>query len=534
MGVLNNVEKGMKMRTGVKAFGKVNKGAADNQKPGTAIYRHREWRGLQDTAYDYAKWTQLWAILIRWALLHPVQNVKAIFRYRWMFTYLATPSFFDRICSGERGAGLRAARCNLNCMADEVTSALTTIFSADLNLHPGSKKAEELSRKIICFDELLPGLIGRGFPNCKTILMQMFPMFMPSLIDQQISEHYIDQMELYGLPADVCSLPSFEAGLAIEDDYPKIGSCMVTSNMPCDSSIMTSMIQDRHTGLPTQPLNVPLRWKRQEVQDYAVEEILSAIAFIEEQTGEKCDWDALKEACEVWNGQNLAKFEKWEFNRTDIPPHTGASVWLYRVFEHQVACGDPKALKNDKKVNSMIRKQVEAGKCPKTIRHRAVLWSTPANNYPNFNNWLLECWGIESVCEMFDIHGTGLIDTSSRESMLLGIADMIETSTMRAHTKGGYEVMLYDLWEKVEEYNADMIIMYDQISCKGVSAINGLFEEGAIKRDIPMCRVRHDLLDPTSVSRREMRADVNRFMQTVMGETPLDPSLVDFDDDESW
>jgi hypothetical protein len=91
--------------------------------------------------------------------------------------------------------------------------------------------------------------------------------------------------KLYGLPPDVCSLPSFEAGLAIEDDYPKIGCCMLTSNMPCDSSIMTSMIQDRRIGLPTQQLNVPLRWKREDVQEYAVEEILSAIDFIEKHTG---------------------------------------------------------------------------------------------------------------------------------------------------------------------------------------------------------------------------------------------------------
>ena len=33
---------------------------------------------------------------------------------------------------------------------------------------------------------------------------------------------------------------------------------------------------------------------------------------------------------------------------------------------------------------------------------------------------------------------------------------------------------------------------------------------------------------------RESSKDVNVFMQTVMNETPLDPSLVDFDDDESW
>lgn len=98
----------------------------------------------------------------------------------------------------------------------------------------------------------------------------------------------------------------------------------------------------------------------------------------------------------------------------------------------------------------------------------------------------------------------------------------------------GYEVMYDDLWEKYEEFHADMIIMFDQISCKGVGAISGLFEEGAQRRGIKMCTVRQDLMDPTSISRRDMRRDVNVFMQTVMGEEPLDPTLVDFDDDLSW
>jgi len=96
----------------------MEKGAADNLNEGTGIYRHREWRGLRDTAYDYAKWVQLWGILIGWAMRNPVQNAKALLRYRWMFSYLTAPAFFDRLCAGQRGAGLRASRCNLNHMAE--------------------------------------------------------------------------------------------------------------------------------------------------------------------------------------------------------------------------------------------------------------------------------------------------------------------------------------------------------------------------------------------------------------------------------
>ena len=512
----------------------MSKGMADNMQPKTGIYKHREWRGLKDTAFDYGQWCVLWGKLIKWALGHPIQNVKAILRYRWMYTYLTVPSFFDRICEGQRGAGLRGARYNLNYLAEVVTKELDTIFSADLNLHPGSKKAEELSKKIICMDELVPQLMCRGLPDNPVILYQMIPVYLPSVINQHTPVHYIGQSELYGLPADVCPLPSYEAGVAIEDDFPKIGCCMLSCNMPCDGSIMTTAVQYRRHGLPEQPINIPLRWLRDDVQEYAVEEFKSAVEFLEEHTGNRYDWDKLKEACEIWNAQNRAKFEKWEYNRTEYPPHTGSTAWLYRIFEHQAVCGVQKALDNDLKVNKILAKQVAQRKCPKTIKHRAILWNTPCNNYANFNNWLLNCWGVDSVCEMIDIHGTEQIDTSSRENMLFGIAKMFQTSTMRAHTKGGYEVMVDDLWKKYEEYNCDMIILFDQISCKGVGAINGIFEEGAKKRGIHMCTVRQDLMDPTSISRREMRNDVNTFMQTVMNETPVDASLVDFDDDECW
>ena len=92
----------------------MSKSAADNYNEKTAIYKHREWRGWKDTCFDFGQWCVLWGILIKWVFSHLLQNIKAIFRYRWMFSYLTVPSFFDRLCSGQRGACLRAARYNLN------------------------------------------------------------------------------------------------------------------------------------------------------------------------------------------------------------------------------------------------------------------------------------------------------------------------------------------------------------------------------------------------------------------------------------
>lgn len=504
------------------------------EKDKTGIARHRRWRGLKDTLYDYGQWLKLWGILIEWALRHPVLNVRAVFRYRWMLSYLTVPSFFDRLAGRMGGEGLRACRMNLNTVADVVTKDLEKTLMADEHLRPGNPN----SKKIIYMDELIPKLVTAGFSDHVTILAQAIPAYLPSLINQHSPVHYIEASESYGLPADVCPLPSLEAGIAIEDDFPKVGCCFISCNMPCDGSIMTTTMQDRRFNLPTFPLNIPLRWTREDTQEYAVEEMKACIAFIEEQTGEKCDWDKLKEACERVNEQSRLKMEKWELNRTDTPPFIGGGSWIYRIFSYEFGCANPRVLANDRKVNAILRKPFEEGRAPypypKEVRHRAVVWNTPANMYAHFNAWIAECWGVQVVCDMIDLQGTQIIDTSTRESMLYGLAKMVQGSTMRVHTKGGWEVIMNDLWAKVEEYRADLIVMFDQISCKGVAALKGAFEEQARARGVRMVWVEQDLMDPTTISRRTMRDQVNQYMQTVMGETPLDGDLVDFDDSEAW
>ncbi len=92
---------------------------------------------------------------------------------------------------------------------------------------------------------------------------------------------------------------------------------------------MTSAYQDRYFRLPTYELGVPLRYDDVDAQDYAVEEILGCIRFIEEQTGEKFDWDAFFAGLEKYNAVTRFHLELWEINRTRYPQVTGPTPWLF-------------------------------------------------------------------------------------------------------------------------------------------------------------------------------------------------------------
>lgn len=511
---------------------KKQKGYGDLYQEHTALLKHREWRGGKDTAYDYYRWLVTWKDMIKMVLKAPISTVKGLWRYRWMASYLTTPAFIDRHTAGLRGTHLKIAHIHYNMIVKHTTDMINVSFRADEKINPNNK----LSKKIILTDEIVPNEVFQGFPNLTVIPLQTLPIFLASMVDQQITPPYLEVTESFGVPADVCPLPSGEAGVAIEDDYPKMGCCMISTNMPCDGSIMNSTFIDRRLKLPVHIFNVPLRYNGEDVQDYAVDEIKSLIEFVEKQTGEKFDWDAFFKAMKNFNQQTEFELQKWDVNKTPYPQMTGAAFWLYRIYYFNLSGGvDTRFLDADKKVNKLMKKAYEK-KTPvsKEMRHRTIVWSCPANYYTSFANWLENCWGMNVVMDMETMISYQIFDTENKEQALKDLAKAYQRSIMRKHTKGGYKNVLDELWRIVEEYNADTVIMYDQISCKGMDGLTGMFDDMARERNVNFIWVKQDLMDPRTISRREMRDQVNKYMQTVLQEEPLDPTLLDFEDDLAW
>ena len=58
----------------------------------------------------------------------------------------------------------------------------------------------------------------------------------------------------------------------------------------------------------------------------------------------------------------------------------------------------------------------------KEMRHRAVVWSCPANYYTSFANWLENCWGMNVVMDMETMISYLEIDTEDKEQSLKDLA----------------------------------------------------------------------------------------------------------------
>jgi benzoyl-CoA reductase/2-hydroxyglutaryl-CoA dehydratase subunit BcrC/BadD/HgdB len=499
---------------------------------GKMAYRRREWRGVVCTWVDFLEWLKLWGIMISFTMKAPMKIFMSFFEYRWMASYLAAPAFVDKLSQGQRGAQHKISRKEFAAIIKTGTIYIADMLKADRKLG-GSEK---LSKKIVLFDEMTMIQIMAGFPNLIGIPYQLMPVFLLSEIDQLSCIPYIDAIESFGLPSETCPVPSSEAGAAVVDAYPHCGACFISSSMPCDGSVMASSYQSRRFKMPTYHLTFPVRYDDEDTVEAAAADIKGCIKFIEENTGEKFDWNAYFTVIRRFNEETKLEMERWDINRTSYPQITGATLSLWREFMYQIEGGLHSSLeKVYRDCNKIMLKSYEQKKKPsRSSRYRALVWNCPAHYYANFSSWAENCWGINVLADMEILNFTKMLNTDDQEEAIRDLGRLYERMVMRKHTNGGYDHVLTELWRMVEAFKVDMIFLYQHVACKTLSGLQGLFDDQARERGIPLIWIEHDLMDPRTVSRREMRNKVNNFMLNVFRAEPADPSLVDFDDDNTW
>ena len=505
---------------------------------GGKVLKRREWRGFKDTLYDFGRWLKVWGLLMKVSLGRGF--VKAIFRYRWLGSYLAVPHMIDKMTMGQRNENLRITRTAADFVCKEIAQLISDNVRADRRC--GNDK--KFSDKCVLCDENAMTAYLMGFPTLTGGQREVPTLFAANLINQNCATHYIDVAQQHGIPGDVCPMPETELGVSIDDDFPVFGKCAVQVNTTCDGSMMGNGLiakrLERQYNIPTHQVAAPIRFKNEDVQDYAAEEIKAAIAFIEEQTGEKWDW---KHYFECAHRVNLATKSRWEWldvNSTDYPQFLGAVFCLYNDTNYMGNSGKSVVFpKIDQQISNLVRQGYERkNMVGMEHRHRCIVWGVQAHFYFDMLYWMVNCWGVIPLTDMLSL----VIDKEiaeedtpeNREKAYYDMAYLTENMIMRNHTHGGYETLLDELWKYCEMMHADMVLLWEHIACKALTGMHGLFEEQARERGIHLVWVQHDLCDPRMASRQAMRDQFNNYMFTVMREEPLDPSLLEIDDSNLW
>ena len=503
----------------------------------TGLYKHREWRGVKDTMYYfYNVWLYNYVhMVIDVQKFGGVVNfAKGVWRYRWVGqTYLPVLHWFDRGMEGLRGAALRASPWDYRGTTCETIRQFQRMFAADTKLRGGKKN--DLWYHTMAHNETVWG--GIFYPwsdKFDNVAMEMIPYFVTCHVNSHTVHNYIDAVQSIGLPGDPCPMCQAESGLFVLDDMPDYAPFTITSNEACDGSVATSILQDWFLDKPLFAMPQPMQFDDPLVLKHCAREIEECWRFIEEQTGVPFNWDQLVKKLEQQNELQKFEWEKWEVAaKTSYYPINGVAQALYRIYYSQD--GDRQIWHDcDKKVRKIMEKCVRKKINPfPNTRHRVIAWSCAPLYYSHWCTWAYNCWGLNVVINMDSLMFDMTIRTDTYENCLEDMARYHMWAPMRRMAVGGMH-HIFELWENMEKFNCDMVAMYDQLQCKGMQGVHGLFEDEFRARNIHAFWMPHALPDSRTVSRMEIRRIINVYMTTVMHEEPLDPSLLDFDDSMGW
>ena len=461
--------------------------------------------------------------------------VRAFWKYRWLSAYLATPMMVDKWIEGDRGMVLRADLTAIDCMISDSITTMWRELRADRRF--GETKWTE---RTIAFDYTLPKHIIYGFPGYFGINIQQHAAFMVPILNKNLGSYYVDQAVSCGIPGDMCTLPLVETGVAVEGEYPDIGNCWLTTNNPCDANMMDNVAMYRALSgdgkKAVHPFTTPLMYDDPTCKELGVHEVYEAIHFLEDQFHQPFNWDTFIQHIENTNQFNREETERWDiYAKTSNGALNPVCQGLFRIYFYQQG-GNEYFLKASRKITRIfdkcVRKNINT--FPHT-RHRALAWSCGSTYYAHGVQWLYNCWGILCLINMDSLTGHNIVDTEDRDIMMSDVADWHARTPMRTHTVGGNRHIM-QMWETAEKFNCDMILMYDDIGCKGMAGAQGLIEEEIRKHNdrFHVVWMPHALMDHRIVSPREARSAVNEYMTSVLHEEPVDPSLVDFDDSMGW
>ncbi len=503
----------------------------------TGLYKHREWRGVKDTMYYfYMIWLYNYITMVMDLMKYGglVNFAKGVWRYRWVGqTYLPVLHWFDRGLEGLRGPALAASAWHYRGMVNSTIKQFQRMFEADTRLH-GGEKNEAYWHTIAHNETVWGGVFYPWSDKFANVALEMIPYFVTCHVNSHTVLNYIDAVQSIGLPGDPCPMCQAEAGIFVQDDVPDYAPFAIICNEACDASVATSNLQDWFFDKPIYALPMPMLFDDPLVKKHCMAEIRQMWKFIEDQTGVPFNQEQLVKKLKLQNELQEFEWEKWDVAaNTESYPINGVAQALYRIYQSQY--GDNEIWHFcDKKVRKIMEKAVERKtKTFPNTRHRVIAWSCAPLYYSNWCTWAYNCWGLNVIINMDSLMFNMTIRTDNLENTVEDMAQYHMWAPMRRMAVGGMKHM-FELWEYMEKFNCDMVAMYDQLQCKGVQGLHGLFEDEFRDRDIKAFWIPHALPDSRTVSRAEIRRLINDYMTTVMHEEPLDPSLLEFDDSMTW
>ncbi len=318
----------------------------------------------------------------------------------------------------------------------------------------------------------------------------------------------IEAAEMAGLPVEYCSAGKSAVGAYLSEQAPA-PDILLSSSHPCDSVVSSYQVLQYMTKAPMFCVDTPY-WDNEDSHAYHAENIREMIVFLEENTGQKMDWEELRHVCDNINQTNRFFQDYSEMSRT-VPSPCNLTCLLLG-WQHSIAAhGTDNGREFARMIYENARARHEKGKGFITNQKIRVIWWDIPIGFHFLEPWMNKEFGAITVADFMGRVRTNQIDLSTNETMLHGLARTHLNIAMARQLRGPAEFFTGELTRIVEEYSGDCLIFTRHQGCKGGWAMGKLIRDVCRKSGLPALFLSTDAFDPRFASEDQIKREIAEF-----------------------
>ena len=376
----------------------------------------------------------------------------------------------------------------------------------------GYRDAHKNGKKLVFYGGSVPTEIIAAF-DCVGFYMDTIPFRLST--NPALTAKYIDEAEKYVAPS-MCGLDKTELGAWLCGAYGIKPDIFVYNSVPCDSSRIAYPALEKIIGVPTFSFDTPFR-RDERGAEYLADQIEDFIAFMEEHTGNKLDWDKLKYYMENAN-RNFELQRKCADLRKHKPCPLPGRLLVLNGTTNAAACypimGD--LYESELEVGQMMI-DLGMGACPDEKYRIAMLQNMIWGN-AGIMDWMQKEYNAVAVMDAFGFQGDIIYEhMDDRRDCLKVMGKKIQNNPMIHGASGPSEHHIKMVDEIFEQYDANVSMFLGHVGCKHTWASTKILSDYIQENyGMPTLLLDVDCIDGRYKTAEEVQDSIVEYLENVV------------------
>lgn len=374
------------------------------------------------------------------------------------------------------------------------------------------RDAQKAGKKVVFFGGPVPVDLFYAF-DCQPYYLDQLPLTMASNPD--ITAKYVDMCEKV-TNQSMCALDKVELGVLLGSGYGVEPDAFVYSTLPCDSSRIAYPNMEKILDKPTFTIDTPFR-RDKRGKEYLVTQVKEFIAFMEELTGHKLDWDRFKEVMQVANRTNELLVELAKLRAHTPCPLPGQLL---------IANCNNSGMGADPKFAEFLEQQLEVGKlmlemgmgpCDEEKYRILFLQNMLWTSIGTYGRMERELGAVAIMDVLGHFWGDFYEHPDDPEDCYRVLADKMQGFPMIHGAAGPVEFYLDRIKYLMDNFNINTSVFLGHVGCKHTWASNKILSDYIQANwGIPTLNIDVDCIDNRYKSGDQVFDEIKEYLETVV------------------